>query len=178
MTKTQYRQFSGEEIISDILLEFPEAHEILAAHGIACAGCHINQYETLKDGVIAHYGEDLFWVVIKDLNEAAIELKLALDGERKTTDPEITESAKTKILEFQKEAGKEGFGLRIEVTLNPGSEPNYFLDFEEKPERGDRLIEDKGIKIFCDPDSYRFLQNKRVNYVLLDGEEGFKFESV
>ena len=166
--------FSGDEIIADVLLDFPTAHEVLAAHGIACAGCHINQYESLRDGIIAHYGEDMFVVVMKDLNEAAADLGHQASGDRK--DPVITDQAKVKILEFQADSGKSGFGFKIEVIQDYG-EPNYFLDFQERPDRGDKIIESNGIRIFCDINSYKWLQNKQVDYKTENGEEGFKFEA-
>ena len=46
--------FDGSEIIGDILALMPEAAEILSSHGVSCASCHINAYETLKDGILGH----------------------------------------------------------------------------------------------------------------------------
>ncbi len=174
MTQTPH-QFTGEEIIADVLMDFPTAHEILAAHGIACAGCHINQYESLKDGVIAHYGDEMFETVMRDLNEAASELGHEVGGDKK--DPVITDVAKQKIIEFQKDGGQEGFGFKIEVIQEYG-DPSYFLDFQERPDRGDKVVESNGIRIFCDITSYKWLQNKRIDYKEENGEEGFKFEKV
>ncbi len=172
---TPIKQFTGEEIIADVLLEFPEAHEILAAHGIACAGCHINQYESLRDGIIAHYGEEMYMIVINDLNEAAQELKLQPGGKKETKDPVVTDNAKEKILAFQKDADQEGYGFRVEIT-GFGGNLSYFLDFEKNPDKGDKVVESNRIKIFCDPDSYRLLQNKVIDYKVTDDDEGFKFE--
>jgi Fe-S cluster assembly iron-binding protein IscA len=168
-------QFSGEEIIADVLLDFPTAHEILAAHGIACAGCHINQYETLREGIIAHYGDEMFSTVMRDLNEAAMEMEHEMGSGKK--DPVISDAAKAKIEAFQTEGGKQGFGFKIEVVQEYG-EPSYFLDFQERPDRGDKVVDSNGIKIFCDTNSYKWLQNKIVDYQQVDGEEGFKFEKI
>lgn len=165
--------FTGEEIIADVLMDFPTAHEILAAHGIACAGCHINQYETLQEGIMAHYGDEMFVVVMRDLNEAVDEIGRDGNGEKK--DPIITDAAKNKIEVFQREGDKLGFGFKIEVIQEFG-EPRYFLDFQERPDRGDKVIESNGVRIFCDISSYKWLQNKSVDYQVIDGEEGFKFE--
>jgi len=174
MSQTPH-SFTGEEIIADVLLDFPTAHEILAAHGIACAGCHINQYESLRDGIIAHYGDEMFETVMRDLNEAADELGHEAGGE--TKDPVITDTAKEKIIAFQQDGGKEGFGFKIEVIQEYG-DPSYFLDFQERPDRGDKIVEANGIRIFCDIQSYKWLQNKSIDYKVENGEEGFKFEKV
>ena len=166
--------FTGDEIISDILLSFSEAHEILASHGIACAGCHINQYETLREGVSAHYSPDLFNRVLADLNEAAAEtgeLNLV-----RLPDPIITPSARDKLLEFQVAEDKKGYGLKVEAIDNLG-EPNYFLDLQKKPDSGDRVFQSEGIHIFCNLESEKILRGKQINYVITDEDEGFKFES-
>jgi len=170
---TTNNHFTGEEIIADVLMDFPSAHEILAAHGIACASCHINQYETLREGIAAHYGDEMFIVVMRDLNEAVDEI--GRDGKSEKKDPTITDAAKTKIEEFQRESDKLGFGFKIEVIQERG-DPSYFLDFQERPDQGDKVVESNGIQIFCDISSYRWLQNKSVDYQIIDGEEGFKFE--
>ncbi len=172
MTKTA-QHFTGEEIIADVLMDFPSAHEILAAHGIACAGCHINQYETLREGVVAHYGDEMFVVVMRDLNEAVDEI--GRDGKEEKKDPIITDAAKAKIEVFQRESDKLGFGFKIEVIQERG-DPSYFLDFQERPDRGDKIVESNGVQIFCDASSYKWLQNKVVDYQILGEEEGFKFE--
>jgi len=172
MTNTT-NHFTGEEIIADVLMDFPSAHEILAAHGIACAGCHINQYETLQEGIMAHYGDEMFLTVMRDLNEAVDEI--GRDGKGEKKDPIITDAAKAKIEEFQTESDKLGFGFKIEVMQEMG-DPSYFLDFQERPDRGDRVVETNGVRIFCDTSSYKFLQNKVVDYQTVGEEEGFKFE--
>lgn len=171
---TQSNHFTGEEIIADLLLDFPTAHEILAAHGIACAGCHINQYESLKEGVIAHYGDEMFATVLRDLNDAVDEVGRDT-GPKK--DPIITDEAKAKIKAFQTEANKEGFGFKIEVIQEYG-DPSYFLDFQEHPDRGDKIVESNGVRIFCDIQSFKWLQNKSIDYKTENCEEGFKFTPV
>jgi len=150
MTQSTH-QFTGDEIIADVLMDFPTSHEVLAAHGIACAGCHINQYETLRDGIIAHYGQELFATVMRDLNEAASELGHEMGADKK--DPIITDNA---VQEY--------------------GDPSYFLDFQERPDRGDKVVESNGVQIFCDTQSYKWLQNKTIDYKTENGEEGFKFE--
>ena len=67
--------FTGDELISEILKQMPEAHHILLAHGLSCVGCHINNYETLKQGCAGHgYNDEEFNYLLTDLNDAAKEL--------------------------------------------------------------------------------------------------------
>ncbi len=64
--------FSGKETIADILEKLPEAREILAAHGLRCAGCFINTYETLEQGCTGHgFSFKEFKRLLKDLNDCA-----------------------------------------------------------------------------------------------------------
>lgn len=165
--------FTGDEIISDILLDFGEAQEIMASHGIACAGCHINQYETLRQGVTAHYDEDTFIRVLADLNEAAAETGLTKFAHQ--SEPVLTSTAKDKVVEFQASSGQAGYGLKVEAMDNLG-EPSYFLDFQERPDRGDKIFESLGVKIFCSPESERYIRGKKIDYVITEEDEGFKFE--
>ena len=167
--------FTGDEIISDILLDFYEAQEIMNSHGIACAGCHINQYETLREGVVAHYNQKTFERVLADLNEAAQESGNI--GLQRRKEPIISELAHQKILEFQENGQQKGWGLKVEAIDNLG-DISYFLDFQQKPDRGDKVFTSQGISIFCSPESEKFLRGRCINYVIQDDEEGFKFESI
>lgn len=166
--------FTGDEIISDILLDFHEAQEIMNSHGIACAGCHINQYETLREGVVAHYSQKTFERVLADLNEAAQESGDI--GLQRKKEPIISDLAHKKILEFQTESDQKGWGLKVDAMDNLG-DIEYFLDFQQKPDRGDRVFTSQGINIFCSPESEKFLRGKSIDYVIQDEEEGFKFEN-
>lgn len=172
---TKNLTFDGSEIIGDILALMPEAAEILASHGVSCASCHINAYETLQDGILGHgYDQSDLDAVIADLNEAAADMGLT-DKSVPKEDPKLTPYAATKVKEFQVAQQKEDWGFRVEVLDNAG-DYSYFLDFEEKAEKNDIVIESEGITMYLAPESFRILQNKTVNFVEKDGEEGFKIE--
>ncbi len=168
-------QFTGQEFISEILEQMPEATEIFAAHGLSCAGCYVSVYETLEQGAMGHgFDEESINRLLEDLNEAARSIKLKVNINKKN--PELTDKAKQKVLEFQKEQGSLGFGFKIHVEMEK-NEPSYFLDFLEIPEKGDIVIESKGINLFLDKDSLKKLQNHIIDFGSNeDGEEGFKIE--
>ncbi len=174
MTK-KILQFTGQEFISEILEQMPEANEIFVAHGLSCAGCHVGMYETLEQGALGHgFSEEQILRLLADLNEAAKIMKLKLNTKLKN--PILTKKAKQKVLEFQKEQKSLGFGFKIEVEQN-GLEQSYFLDFLEKPEKGDIVIESEGINLYLDKNSLEKLQNHIIDFGSNDeGEEGFKIE--
>lgn len=172
-------QFMGDESVAEIINKMPEATEILQAHGLSCASCHLNATEPLKVGILGHgFTEKDFQIILRDLNEAAAELKIPPEG-RKVKEPEISDFAAKKIREFQAEAEQIGWGFKIEVLPDAKGSAQYYLDFLENPEKGDRIIKSQGIKMFLDRDSYIFLKNSIIDY-LEDSEkgEGFRIEKI
>ncbi len=164
-------QFTGHETIAEILEKMPEAQDILITHGLQCAGCYLGAYETLEQGAAGHgFTDTEIQAILTDINECAKELKIMNVPSK---DPELTEKAVKKIHEFQAAQEKKGFGFKIDV-LKSGGEFNYFLDFLESPEIGDKTIKSRGIKMFISPESLRLLQDCTIDFVSTDEGEGFK----
>lgn len=177
LNKKTFLQFDGTEVVAEIISKMPEAIEILQAHGLSCAGCHMSVSEPLAAGIKGHGMSDKdVEIILQDLNEAAQELKISLEG-RIVKDPELTERAAKKVREFQTEADQVGYGFKIEVLPDTIGSAQYYLDFLPKPDKGDRVIESRGIKLFLDRDSLIFLRNSMVDYVIdIEKGEGFKVE--
>ncbi|MBT3349166.1 DUF1858 domain-containing protein [bacterium] len=170
------QKFFGTETVAEILEKMPEAAEILSAHGLACAGCAIGNFETLADGIAGHgMSEKDLKNVLQDLNEAADDLKIFAPKKN----PELTKLAAEKVFEFQKTAGQENSGFKIEALFPPGSEEvSYFLDFLEKPEPGDSVLKSCDVKLFLSAATLRHLKNCVIDF-LEDGENsGFKIEKI
>lgn len=175
--KNSFLQFSGNEVVADIINKMPEAIEILQAHGLSCASCHMNVNESLSDGIIGHgMTEKDVHIILKDLNEAAEELKIPVKG-RIIENPKLSDKAVQKVLEFQTESNQIGYGFKIEVLPDSIGKAQYYLDFLEKPDKGDVIIESKGIHLFLDKESLIFLRNSVIDYII-DSEkgEGFKIQ--
>ena len=174
---SKYLQFTGKEVIADILEKMPESQNILLAHGLSCVSCNINQYETLRQGILGHgFLETDFIRVLDDLNDAASEFKIPLTGMTKKN-PEITDFAKQKISDFQKEQDKVGYGFKIEV-LDATGDLSYFLDFLETPEKGDTIITSNEINLFLSPESLDYLYNCKIDFLETETESGFKIEKI
>lgn len=170
-------QLRGPEIIAEVLEALPQAQEIFAAHGLSCAGCHINVYETIEQGVLGHgMNSDDLSQILEDLNAAAQEFNVP--AERTIKNPYLTEAAKDKVLEFQEAQGTPGYGFKIEV-LESGGEDSYFLDFLSEPEKGDKVIESLEVRLFLSPESLRRLQNCEIDFGANEtGDVGFKIDKV
>jgi hybrid cluster-associated redox disulfide protein len=78
MPQTKNRFFDGTEFVNDILGKMPEAMDILLSHGLGCAGCQFNMFETLEQGVLGHgFAHEDLDRILADLNEAAEDLGLS-----------------------------------------------------------------------------------------------------
>lgn len=167
------KKFTGQETISDILFELPEANEILASHGLSCTSCHLNQYEILREGIKTHgYTDDDVDRVLADLNEA---LEDSTSHKKVLLPPIITEKALEIIKKLQQEQLPEG-GLKIEAEIIEG-EPDYFLDFLKISEEGDKTFHLENIKLFIDPESLKLLQGITIDYKKQENQEGFVFNT-
>ncbi|MCC6548309.1 iron-sulfur cluster assembly accessory protein [Candidatus Sumerlaeota bacterium] len=88
----------------------------------------------------------------------------------KLSEPAITEVKRLLALEK-----KEDWGLRVGVEGGGCSGLSYTLAFDEKPKNTDSVFDISGLKIYCDPKSYLFLNGMTLDFSaeLLVG--GFKF---
>jgi len=76
----------------------------------------------------------------------------------------ITDDAINRAKEILAQNKKEGFGLRIGISSGGCSGLSYKIDFEEKPEEKDKVLEFEGLKVFVDPKAYLYLQNVEVGF--------------
>jgi len=67
-------KISKDDLISDVILEYPEAIEIFMEYWLWCAWCWWASFESIEEWASAHFmsGEDIEQLV-KDLNKAADE---------------------------------------------------------------------------------------------------------
>lgn len=88
----------------------------------------------------------------------------------------ITEKAKARVLEIQKEEdmGPNSF-LRICVVGGGCSGLSYKLDFDNQPQKGDQVFEDKGIKLVTDIKSFLYLCDTTLEFSDGLNGKGFHF---
>ena len=66
--------YTGEELISHVLMYIPESYEIFASYGLACAGCPISPLESVRDGAETHgIVGPTFEDLLQDLNDMKAE---------------------------------------------------------------------------------------------------------
>lgn len=87
----------------------------------------------------------------------------------------ITEKAAARIKGIIADQGLEGeHGVRLGVKSGGCSGLSYILEIDEPSEK-DRVYESYGLKVFCDPKSYLYINGTEVDFAedLLNG--GFRF---
>jgi len=89
----------------------------------------------------------------------------------------LTTPAQQEVRRIMDSQGKADWGLRLAVKDGGCSGMSYVLDLEGAPRRDDLVFDCGGIRVFCDPRSYLFLNGLVVDFssALLNG--GFKFNN-
>ena len=91
---------------------------------------------------------------------------------------EITVNAKKKLLSLMKEGDfKEACFVRIGVETGGCSGLSYKLNFDEKKQDSDKLIESNGVKVVIDKKSFLYLVGTTLNYFGGLNGKGFVFEN-
>ena len=87
----------------------------------------------------------------------------------------LSETAAAEIKRLLVQENKEEWGLRVGVVGGGCSGLSYTLAFDEKPKNNDSVFDIEGVKVYCDPKSYLFLNGMVLDFSteLLTG--GFKF---
>jgi len=89
----------------------------------------------------------------------------------------LTEKAAEKAKSLLKKEGKEGHGLRVGVVPGGCSSYMYEIGFEKAPKAKDIVIEEKGVKIFINPESISFMKGSTVDYKDSLSNAGFKINN-
>jgi iron-sulfur cluster assembly protein len=90
---------------------------------------------------------------------------------------QLTEAAAEAVKRLLEREQKPDWGLRLGVTGGGCAGLNYSMALDEQSKDGDVVGDSHGIKIFCDPKSYLYLNGIEVDYVESMMGSGFKFNN-
>ena len=89
----------------------------------------------------------------------------------------LTDKAASKVKFLLKKEGKDGFGLRLGIMPGGCSSYMYEISFEKQAKKDDLIIEEKGVKIFINPQSISFMKGSTVDYLDTLSNSGFKINN-
>jgi iron-sulfur cluster assembly protein len=88
----------------------------------------------------------------------------------------LTESAAHRISSFLAARG-QGIGLRLGVRKTGCSGFAYVVNYADAPNPTDVVFEDRGIKVFVDPESLPLIDGTTVDFVKQGLNEAFRFRN-
>lgn len=86
----------------------------------------------------------------------------------------LTDKAASKVKALLEKENKKDYGLRVGIVMGGCSGYMYDIGLEKAPKENDQLFEDKGVKIFMNPDSAAFMKGSTVDYIDSLQNSGFK----
>ena len=86
----------------------------------------------------------------------------------------LTEKAAGKVKALLEKENKKEYGLRVGITSGGCSGYMYEIGLEKEPKEDDVVIEDKGVKVFMNPQSIVFMKGSIVDYIETLQNSGFK----
>ena len=89
----------------------------------------------------------------------------------------LTEKAANKVKLLLEKENKKDYGLRVGVTPGGCSSYTYEISFEKSQKENDIVIEEKGVKIFMNPESISFMKGSTVDYLDTLQNAGFKINN-
>jgi len=88
----------------------------------------------------------------------------------------LTDSAAERVRTYLDKRGK-GVGLRLGVTKTGCSGYSYVINYAEKVDDSDVIFEDKGVKVFVDPEALQLIDGTEVDFVKNGLNEAFSFRN-
>lgn len=89
----------------------------------------------------------------------------------------LTEVAAREVKRVLEKESHQDWGVRLGVKGGGCSGLTYTMGLEEAPQPHDQIFEIEGVKVFCDPKSYLFINGMTLDYStdLMGG--GFRFNN-
>lgn len=171
LEKTQTKQvaqaITKDMNIGEVVARYPETAEIMLGYGLHCIGCHVNPYESIEAGAFGHgMGKETVEQMVGEMNEAVAGFE-----ER---DIVLSEAAVKKFSELMEKEGKAGWGLKFSVEPGGCSGYSYAMDFAKEPAENEKVLSEKGMKVFVDKNVFPMVKGVRIDFV--DGLSGVGFK--
>lgn len=89
----------------------------------------------------------------------------------------LTDRAVDKVKEFMAQQEDTYAGVRVRVVAGGCSGFEYRLHLEKAQNDGDEVLDQNGVKVFVDPQSFLYLEGTKVDFVESNTGSGFSFQN-
>jgi iron-sulfur cluster assembly protein len=89
----------------------------------------------------------------------------------------LTETAAERVRDIMARSERPVAGLRIGVKNGGCAGMEYTMEWAERQEALDELVEDKGVRLFIDPKAVLFLLGTEMDYKVEQLKSGFVFNN-
>ena len=89
----------------------------------------------------------------------------------------LTDKAASKVKALLEKENQKDYGLRLGIISGGCSGYTYDIGLEKSPKENDVVFEDKGVKIFMNPESIAFMKGSTVDYIETLQNSGFKINN-
>jgi iron-sulfur cluster assembly protein len=89
----------------------------------------------------------------------------------------LTDAAAERIKAIMEKSDKPLAGLRIGVENSGCAGLGYTMEYAEQANKGDEVVEDKGVTLFIDPKAVLFLLGTKMDFKTEKMSSGFVFDN-
>ena len=89
----------------------------------------------------------------------------------------LTEAAAVRVREIMNRSERPVVGLRVGVKNGGCAGMEYTMEWADRQEKLDEVVEDKGVRIFIDPKAVLFLLGTEMDYRVEKLKSGFVFNN-
>ena len=89
----------------------------------------------------------------------------------------LTDNAAARIKEIMSNAEKDSVGVRVSVKTGGCAGMSYVMEYTEKVNPNDEIIEDKGVKVFVDSAAIMYLLGTEMDYKQEEMSSTFVFNN-
>ena len=89
----------------------------------------------------------------------------------------LTDNAAARIKEIMSNAEKDSLGVRVSVKTGGCAGMSYVMEYIEKVNPNDEIIEDKGVKVFVDSAAIMYLLGTEMDYKQEEMSSTFVFNN-
>tara|TARA_B100001121_G_scaffold10892_1_gene9032 strand:- start:3213 stop:3548 length:336 start_codon:yes stop_codon:yes gene_type:complete len=89
----------------------------------------------------------------------------------------VSKNAASKIREIMSKAENDAIGVRVSVKSGGCAGMSYVMEYSNKPNPTDEIVEDKGVKVFVDSAAVMYLLGTEMDYKKEQFSSSFVFNN-